>query len=638
MNFLGSLIGNFGAGVKHLYNVDINDDSILINQTRSEFEGDFTIVIFPLVKLLNKSPEVIGAEIGTWLVENHADVVQHNTIKGFLNLTMSNEFWLQTISQISSEAKYGYADRTGEKVMVEFSSPNTNKPLHLGHIRNILLGWSTSKILDACGYDVSKVQIINDRGIAICKSMLAWQKLGHGATPASSGIKSDHFVGDYYVEFEKIFQEEFKAWQSTSEAFKIYADKKKVYGGGNGYGFGDGFGDGNGNGGGDGNQNTDTFFKEYKNTYFNTHSELGREAKEMLLRWEAGDAETIALWRKMNQWVYEGFDVTYESLGVSFDKLYFESETYLLGKKIIDKGLANGLFYRQEDGSVWANLEDAGMDRKILLRSDGSSVYMTQDLGTALQRYEDLGVNKMIYTVADEQDYHFKVLFEILKRLQEPYAAGLHHLSYGMIDLTTGKMKSREGTVVDADDLIAEVIGEARSMSAERGEITVLPQTEQDDILRKIGLAALKFFIIKVQPKKRMTFNPEESVDMQGQTGPYIQNAYVRIQSLLRKAATDHSSINLHCIPWEQQEKILIRHLMQFPSIIAEAGAKYEPSLIANYSYELAKDFHRFYHDVRILNAESDHAKQSRIILSETVGKVLATAFDLLGIEMPDRM
>jgi arginyl-tRNA synthetase len=614
MNFLDSLVVDLIKCIKQIYDISLQQDGVLINHTKSEFVGDFTIVIFPLVKLLGKSPESIGQEVGQWLVDQNPDVVKHNTIKGFLNLSMSDEFWYRTIQSISTHNQYGYAPAHGKKVMVEFSSPNTNKPLHLGHIRNILLGWSTSRILEACGYTVSKVQIINDRGIAICKSMLAWQKLANGATPQSENIKADHFVGKYYVAFENIFQAEYKIWQETQVATDIYTQLSKE------------------------GKDTDAFFKDYKNTYFNTHSTLGLAAKEMLLRWEAGDQETIALWRKMNEWVYEGFGVTYEKLGVRFDKLYYESDTYLLGKKVIQKGLSSGIFYRQEDGSVWVNLEDAGMDRKILLRSDGSSVYMTQDLGTALQRYEDLGTDKMIYTVADEQDYHFKVLFEILKRMGEPYADGLYHLSYGMIDLTTGKMKSREGTVVDADDLVAEVINEARNMSAERGEITILPQAEQDDILRKIGLAALKFFIIKVQPKKRMTFNPEESVDMQGQTGPYIQNAYVRIQSILRKASTEISEPILSPIVWEAQEKTLIRHLMQFPSIVQEAGVKYEPSLIANYSYELAKDFHRFYHDVRILNAESLEAKQSRIVLSQTVGKILSTAFDLLGIEMPDRM
>lgn len=615
MDFLGGLKQSFIEGIRNVYNVDVSNDLVNINITKSDFEGDFTIVIFPFVKLLGKSPEDIGTSMGDYLVTNSSEVSTFNVVKGFLNLSMSDEYWSSIATSVIGESKYGYHSSTGEKVLVEFSSPNTNKPLHLGHIRNILLGWSCSRILEACGHDVVKVQIINDRGIAICKSMLAWQKFGNGATPQSSDIKSDHFVGDYYVRFEQAFVEEYKAWQLSPQGKETFESLKK------------------------GDQTDEAFFKDYKNTYFNQFSSLGAEAREMLLAWEADEPSVKELWRKMNGWVYDGFEKTYKDLGVSFDKLYYESDTYLLGKKIIDKGLSSGAFYRELDGSVWVNLEDAGMDRKILLRSDGSSVYMTQDLGTALQRYEDLGAKRMIYTVADEQDYHFKVLFEILKRLGEPYAEGLHHLSYGMIDLTTGKMKSREGTVVDADDLVAEVIGEARTMSAERGEIAILPREEQDDILRKIGLAALKFFIIKVQPKKRMVFDPTESVDMQGQTGPYVQNAYVRIQSILRKAGDSTTKLSMpDGYKWGVHERNLMRHLTQFPSIIAEAGRNYEPSLIANFSYELAKDFHRFYHDVRILNAETTEDRQARMAIAQQVGIVLNTAFDLLGIEMPDRM
>jgi arginyl-tRNA synthetase len=615
MNHLVGLREAFVNSIAQLYGVSIDASSINIGVTKSEFEGDYTIVIFPLVKLLNKSPELLGQEIGEYLVQSHEDVSSFNVVKGFLNLNLSDGFWYSMGNEVIKNERFGFFAHTGEKTIVEFSSPNTNKPLHLGHIRNILLGWSCSKILEACGHDVIKVQIINDRGIAICKSMLAWKKFGQGDTPQSTGVKSDHFVGDYYVKFEQAFVDEYAEWQISQAGVDTYHDKKKN------------------------DQSSEVFFKEYKNTYFNQQSSLGSEARQMLLAWEANDAEVIDLWKQMNGWVYRGFDVTYRALGVHFDKLYYESDTYLLGKKIIDKGLQKGIFYRESDGSVWINLEDAGMDKKILLRSDGSSVYMTQDLGTALQRYEDIGANKMIYTVADEQDYHFKVLFEILKRLGEPYANGMHHLSYGMIDLTTGKMKSREGTVVDADDLIAEVIGEARNMSVERGEIAALPQDEQEDILRKIGLAALKFFIIKVQPKKRMVFDPTESVDMQGQTGPYIQNAYVRIQSILRKANEDGA---LSLIPdnftWSVHEKHLLRTITEFPSIVAEAGKNYEPSLIANYSYELAKDFHKFYHEVRILNAETATARQARMAIARKVGIVLCTAFDLLGIEMPERM
>ncbi len=614
MLYLTEIKHSFIKAVQEIYGISLNDHEIMINETRKEFDGDFTFVIFLLVKSVGKSPEVIGETIGEWLVANNPNIIAHNTIKGFLNLTLSHQFWTTTIHDILTVPNYGISASNGKKVMVEFASPNTNKPLHLGHIRNILLGWSCSRILEANGYEVIKTQVINDRGIAICKSMLAWQKFGNGDTPTSTALKGDHFVGEYYVRFEQEFVKEYTDFQSSSQGFDIYSKLKK-----------------------DG-QDESSFFKEYKNKYFNDYSELGAEAKQMLLDWEAKDEKTIALWKKMNQWVYDGFDITYEKLGVSFDSLYYESDTYLLGKKAVDDGLQKGVFYKEADGSVWVNLEDVGMDRKIVMRSDGTSVYITQDIGTAQQRYKDFGIDKMVYTVADEQDYHFKVLFEILKRLGEPFADGLYHLSYGMIDLPTGKMKSREGTVVDADDLIAEVIGEATEMSAERGEIITLSEVEQANTLRKIGLGALKYFIIKVQPKKRMIFDPKESVDMQGQTGPYIQNAYVRIQSIIRKAGSEITNDNALYIEVNEQEKVLIKHIMNFPAIIREAGDQYDPSSIANFAYALAKDFHRFYHDVRILNAESSEAKSFRIQLSIMIGNVLSKAFDMLGIEMPERM
>jgi arginyl-tRNA synthetase len=614
MNFLSDIKDSFKKAVLSIYAIEILDNEILINETRKEFIGDFTFVIFPLVKALKKSPAEIGSQVGTWLVENNEDVVAYETVQGFLNLSLNDTFWQRAFEKIQKTTHYGYAPANGKKVLVEFSSPNTNKPLHLGHIRNILLGWSCSKILKANGYEVIRAQIINDRGIAICKSMLAWQKFGNGATPTSTNIKGDHFVGDYYVLFEKEFVSEYEGFQYTDMGLAVYERNKKE------------------------GQDLASFFKEYKNTYFNTYSALGAEAKAMLIAWEAKDPEVTALWKKMNSWVYEGFDQTYQMLGVSFDALYYESDTYILGKKAVEDGLAKGVFYQQEDGSVWVNLEDVGMDRKIVLRSDGTSVYITQDIGTAQQRYADHGVEKMVYTVADEQDYHFKVLFEICKRFNEPFAQGLYHLSYGMVDLPTGRMKSREGTVVDADDLMSEVIQEARNMSADRGEITALSHEEQEDILRKIGLAALKFFIIKVQPKKRMIFDPKESVDMQGQTGPYVQNAYVRIQSVKRKAGNDILSKGCHYTTVNEYEKTLIGHLMQFPQIIKDAGEQYDPSGLANYVYNLAKDYHRFYHEVRILNAESEDAKIFRAKLSDQVGSVLETTFDLLGIEMPERM
>ncbi len=615
MDFLKGISASYINAVKACFQLEIEQQDLSINETRKDFNGDFTFVIFPLVKQLKKSPLEIGNTLGNWLIVNEPKIVGFETIQGFLNVTLSDKFWLDALKLITETLAFGTQPANNKKVLVEFSSPNTNKPLHLGHIRNILLGWSCSKILAANGYDVIKTQVINDRGIAVCKSMLAWQKFGNGATPESTSVKGDHFVGDFYVRFETEFKKEFELFQKSPQGIELLATQRKA------------------------EQDDDIFWKEYKNKYFNEYSLLGAEAKEMLLKWESGDEDTKSLWQTMNAWVYTGFNATYDKLGVNFDSLYYESDTYLLGKKAVEDGLVKGVFYRQDDGSVWVNLEDVGMDRKIVLRSDGTSVYMTQDIGTAQQRYEDFSVDKMVYTVADEQDYHFKVLFEILKRLGEPYAEGLHHLSYGMVDLPTGKMKSREGTVVDADDLVEEVINEARNMSSERGEITALPKDEQEDILRKIGMAALKFFIIKVQPKKRMIFDPKESVDMQGQTGPYIQNAYVRIQSIKRKAGKDilEDGWTMY-VDLEEPEKALIKHLLIFPNVVKEAGEQYDPSSIANFAYNLAKAFHRFYHDVRILNAETEEAKAFRSKLSEEVGKVLFTAFDLLGIEMPDRM
>ena len=615
MEFLDGITSNFLKGVYECFQFEMTADQLLINETRKEFNGDYTIVIFPLVKTLKKSPQEIGSVLGDWMVKNDPDTIAHETIQGFLNLTMSDNFWKNQLAVVANTPKYGTSPQNGQKVMVEFASPNTNKPLHLGHIRNILLGWSCSKILIANGFEVIKTQIINDRGIAICKSMLAWQKFGKGMTPASSHLKGDHFVGDYYVRFEQEMMVEYKIFQQSPEGQSLMQSLKKP------------------------DVDESAFWKEYKNKYFNEYSQLGAEARKMLVDWENGDPSTRALWEKMNGWVYDGFEETYRSLGVNFDKLYYESQTYLLGKKTVADGLAKDVFYTQNDGSVWINLEDAGMDKKIILRSDGTSVYITQDIGTAQQRYADYGIDKMVYTVADEQDYHFKVLFEVMKRLGEPYANGLHHLSYGMVDLPTGKMKSREGTVVDADDLIADVIQEAKDMSAERGEITSLPKDEQEEILRKIGLGALKFFIIKVQAKKRMIFDPKESVDMQGQTGPYIQNAYVRIQSIKRKA--NESTQNDVWTGYNgllEQEKTLINHLLQYPYIVKMAGQQLDPSSLANFAYELAKDFHRFYHDVRILNAESVEAKAFRSLLCDQVGIVLASSLDLLGIETPDRM
>lgn len=613
MDFFKDIKKDISRAIDAVYQINIKPESIILNETRKEFNGDYTFVVFPLVKELKKKPLDIGNEIGHWLVDKSSIITDFETVQGFLNLTLSNSFWMTALAKIVETDKYGYNHPVNQKVLVEFASPNTNKPLHLGHIRNILLGWSCSKILKANGYDVVNTQIVNDRGIAICKSMLGWQKFGNGATPESSGIKGDHLIGDYYVAFEKAFVEEYKAFQISPKGDQVYQSSGS-------------------------SDSKEDFFKKYKNAYFNDYSTLGAEAREMLIKWENSDQETLALWRQMNQWVYDGFAITYKKLGVSFDTSYYESNTYLLGKKVVDDGLEKGIFYKKDDQSVWIDLEEAGMDQKLVLRSDGTSVYITQDIGTAQQRYADFKMDKMVYTVADEQDYHFKVLFEIAKRLREPYAEGMYHLSYGMVELPSGRMKSREGTVVDADDIIAEVIDEARLLSSERGEIESLSKEKQEEILSTIGLGALKFFIIKVQPQKRMIFDPKESVDMQGQTGPYIQNAYVRIQSVKRKAAESLQNNWTEYQAPNEYEKILLQHIINFPEIVKEAGKLLDPSTIANYAYALAKDYHRFYHEVRILNAETEAARTFRTVLSDKVGYVLMSAFDLLGIDMPERM
>lgn len=596
-----------------VFNLPLSEEDVVFNETKKEFEGDITFVAFSLVKKTGKSPEQTGDLLGQWLVNHSPNVKSFNVVKGFLNLCLEDNFWFEALSRIGNRDYFLPRPARGEKVMVEFSSPNTNKPLHLGHIRNILLGWSCSKILEFAGYDVITTQVINDRGIAICKSMLAWKKWGQGATPASAGKKGDHFVGDYYVRFEQEFVREYNDFADSPQGDNLFNQLKKE------------------------GQDKSTFFKAFKNQYFNEYSSLGAEARDMLIKWEAKDAETIALWEQMNAWVYEGFDETYKKLGVSFDTVYYESDTYLLGKKVVEEGLQKGVFYREPDSSVWINLEDAGMDKKIVLRSDGTSVYITQDIGTAMQRYADYGAKKMIYTVADEQDYHFKVLFEIAKRLGEPYADGLFHLSYGMVDLPTGKMKSREGTVVDADDLIAEVIGEARENAGERGELAHLTEEEQAGVFAKIGLGAIKFFIIKVQPQKRMVFDPKESVDMQGATGPYIQNAFVRIKSLNRKSDIAYNS---NVIPsfLNEGEKNLIAMLIRFPETMDLSARQYEPSHVANYAYTLAKEFHKYYHETRILSAETEDLKNFRLQLCNLVAKALETTMFVLGIEMPERM
>ncbi len=600
--------------IKHTFQHDVHHADIVLQQTKKEFMGDYTLVVFPFTRLFRDKSESIAEKIGLYL-KSHAELVaDYNVVKGFLNLTIEHSFWINRLQLLRTIEHYGQLDAKEGKVLIEFSSPNTNKPLHLGHIRNILLGWSTSKILKSAGYDVMNSQIINDRGIAICKSMLAWQLYGNNDTPQSSDIKGDHFVGKYYIEFESRFKQEYAKWQNSEEGIRTYSKDRKS------------------------EQDEASFFKAHKNQYFNNNSQLGAKAKEMLLKWEAEDEEIRKMWMQMNGWVYDGFDQTYDALGVSFDKLYYESETYLLGKDLIAQGLTFDDFYRKDDSSVWVDLTDQGLDEKILLRSDGTSVYMTQDLGTAHKRYEDTGATKMIYVVADEQDYHFKVLFEIMKKLGAPYADGLFHLSYGMVDLPSGRMKSREGTVVDADDLIAEVIGAVRTATQERGELVDLSDDQRQEIYRKIGLSALKYFILKVNPKKRMIFNPEESVDMQGQTGPYIQNAYVRIQSIKRRieheAIADISQYQL----LDPAEIELVKLLIDYEQQIDQAAKEYDPSGIANYAYELAKKFHKFYHDVRVIKAESTAAQAFRLMLLDMVAIVLSHSMDLLGIEMPERM
>ena len=612
-------IESFKSGIKEgllrEFGLDVEISDLVLNETKKEIEGDYTLVLFPLVGRIKQSLESITARLSQRLkVEMSDQVKEINVISGFLNFTLNDKYWINQLKEIQEFTRFDHIDKKNETVLVEFSSPNTNKPLHLGHVRNILLGWSVSKILETCGYRVVKTQIINDRGIAICKSMLAWQKYGNEETPESSGIKGDFLVGKYYREFEDRFGLEYTSWQNSSQGNKVFLKASKP------------------------DEDKKQYFGKFKNEYFNAFSALGKEARDLLIKWEAQDEGTVNLWRKMNGWVYAGFDKTYAALGVKFDKLYYESETYLLGKDLIQNGLENGYFTQKEDNSIWVDLEDVGLDKKILLRSDGTSVYITQDLGTAQKRYEDHQAKKMIYVVGDEQDYHFQVLFETLKKLKAPYADGLYHLSYGMVDLPSGKMKSREGNVVDADMLISDVIKEVETMAVERGELMDLSKVEREAIYQKIGMAALKYFILRVNPRKRMTFIPEESVDIQGQTGPYIQNAFVRIQSIKRKLDEKIiSNFNEHKNIVES-EKSLIKAMATYPSEIQKAAKDYDPSTLASYAYDLAKKFHKLYHDVRILNAETDSARVFRLILAENVARVLQHSMQLLGIDMPDKM
>ena len=578
--------------VKELYGADIEPKMVTPSATKREFEGDLTVVVFPLLKISRKAPEATATEIGEWLEKNLEAVEKFNVVKGFLNITINSAFWLGLLHEIAADADYGIrkADDNSDLVMVEYSSPNTNKPLHLGHVRNNLLGYSLSQILKANGHKVVKTNIVNDRGIHICKSMLAWKKWGEGATPESAGKKGDHLIGDFYVAFDKHYKAELKEIMEKENVSEEEAEKK---------------------------------------------SPLMAEAREMLRKWEAGDPEVRELWKMMNGWVYAGFDETYRRLGVDFDKIYYESDTYLEGKDLVLGGIEKGIMYRKEDGSVWADLTGDGLDHKLLLRADGTSVYMTQDIGTAKLRYQDFPIDKMIYVVGNEQNYHFQVLSLLLDKLGFKWGKDLTHFSYGMVELPEGKMKSREGTVVDADDLIDTMVASAAEMGAER--FAEMPAEESAEIARMVGLGALKYFLLKVDPRKNMLFNPKESIDFNGNTGPFIQYTYARIRSVIRKSegfdpqATPQSEPNA-------KESVLIQKVADFPSVVAEAGKNYSPALIANYAYDLAKEYNQFYHDYSILREEDEQKRNLRLLLSFVVGRTLKSAMSLLGIEMPERM
>ena len=581
--------------VKALYGLDFPAEKITPQTTKKEFEGNLTIVVFPFVKAAHKAPEATGTEIGNYLAEHCDAVAKFNVIKGFLNITIEKSFWTKVLEKVSADKNFGFKPVTADSplVMIEYSSPNTNKPLHLGHVRNNLLGFSLANIMEANGNKVIKTNIVNDRGIHICKSMLAWLKWGNGVTPESSGKKGDHLIGDFYVAFDKHYKAEIK--QLVEEKHMTEEEAEKA-------------------------------------------SPLMAEARAMLKKWEDGDPEVRALWKKMNSWVYAGFDETYKRLGVSLDKIYYESNTYLEGKKKVLEGLEKGLFYKKEDGSVWADLTGDGLDQKLLLRSDGTSVYMTQDIGTAELRFADYPIDKMIYVVGNEQNYHFQVLSILLDRLGFKWGKDLIHFSYGMVELPNGKMKSREGTVVDADDLMDEMIDTARKMSNEPGRLVGVPDDEKDNVLRIVGLGALKYFILKVDPRKNMLFNPQESIDFNGNTGPFIQYTYARIQSLLRKASEQDNAANIDAVEPNEKEIALIQKITDFASSVRDAGNSYSPALIANYVYELAKEYNQFYHDYSILREEDAAKRAFRITLSATVGNIIRRGFALLGIEVPERM
>lgn len=594
MNLTDILSEHVIQAVKELYGVAVEPKQVQLQKTNKEFDGNITLVTFPFVKLARKAPEAVSQEIGNYLCENTTEVASFNVVKGFLNINIDKGFWIETLVDINNDKSFGLKPVTEQSplMMIEYSSPNTNKPLHLGHIRNNLLGYSLAQIAKANGYKVVKTNIVNDRGIHICKSMLAWKLFGNGETPESSGKKGDHLVGDYYVRFDKEYKAQIK--QLT-----------------------------------DGGMDEETAKRE---------APLMKEAQAMLVKWEQGDKEVRQLWEMMNSWVYAGFDETYKALGVDFDKIYYESQTYLIGKAEVMKGLEQGIFYRRNDGSVWVDLTKDGLDEKLLIRQDGTSVYMTQDIGTAKRRFEDYPIDKMVYVVGNEQEYHFKVLSLVLDKLGFRFGKDLVHFSYGMVELPNGKMKSREGTVVDADDLIAAMIEDAKQISADKvNKLTDITDDEANEIARIVALGALKYFILRVDPRKNMLFNPEESIDFNGDTGPFIQYTYARIRSVLRKAG-QQEELSLIGIGISEKETDLIQHLSDFPSVVAQAGAEYSPAVITNYVYDLAKEFNQFYHDYTILGEENQSLRKFRIMLTATTGKVIRTAMSLLGIEVPERM
>lgn len=627
MNLEKLLTEKVKFAIQTLYGVEANDNLVQFQKTRKDFEGDITLVTFPLLKTSKKSPEQTGEEIGQFLKENVADVSDFNIVKGFVNLVVSNSFWVSKLNDSFETKSFGFNLGTADTLMVEYSSPNTNKPLHLGHLRNNFLGYSVAEILKANGNDVIKTQIINDRGIHICKSMLAWQQFGGGETPESTGVKGDKLVGKYYVEFDKHLKVQANAviseWNSgdfsnaTDKQKEDYLKFETTKAGKDEKGI----------------KALDSKILELaKNA-----TVIMAGAKEMLLKWEAKDPEVYALWEKMNAWVYKGFESTYKAMGVNFDKLYYESTTFLTGKDLVDAGLEKGIFFKKEDGSVWIDLTEDGLDEKLVLRADGTAVYMTQDMGTANLRYEDFPkLNGMIYTVGNEQDYHFKVLFLILKKMGYSWAEKCFHLSYGMVDLPSGKMKSREGTVVDADDLMADVVQKAKEMTQERGHIEGMSEEEKENLYNMIGMGGLKYYLLKVDPKKRMLFNPEESVDLNGNTGPFIQYAHARISSLLRKGGDltlIDSKVDLHA-----SEKELIKHLIEYPQLIQEAGKNHSPALIANFTYELVKMYNSFYQSVSIFREEDAAKVNLRLQLSKTVAGIIKSSMSLLGINVPERM